>query len=307
MPNHPHWMSRPWHTGLQDTTDCFTWSRTLAFWYLDWHNDSMESSELFHTSPDWSDWYILSDSPNSYYKQVKWCPSEVVMSSCSRIVCENGRHGDKPSLISEKRPALMAQLGEKTSFGRKLTVAGWIGEPWSSVHTDQWIYPSGLIHLISDVYKKYLYKKDHISVCNQKTGTDWFISSGESLYEHCPMLLFRAPLPAAAVAIPQHTADKAAPGSWSSLHTGSPPGWSAQPLSGQGTTKVQRGHGGPHITSCTTWFHLGKFFKKIKSACCSVPWSIYRLGIYMSNEALHCSRTEFNSSSTLFNTLTCVW
>lgn len=158
----------------------------------------------------------------------------------------------------------MTQLGAKTSFGPKLTVAGWVAGIWSSVHTDQWIHPSGLIHLvISDVYKKTnLYKKDHVPVCNQKTGASWFISSGESLYKYCPKVPFQAPLPAAAAAIPQHTADKAAPGSCSSLHTGSPPGWSARPPSGQGSTKAQRGHGGPHITFCSTWFPLEKFFKK---------------------------------------------
>lgn len=53
-----------------------------------------------------------------------------------------------------------------------------------------------------------------------------------------------------------------------------------------------------------TWFHRRKFCqKKNRSASCSVPWSVYRLGIYMSNEALHCSITELNSSSALFNTL----
>lgn len=45
---------------------------------------------------------------------------------------------------------------------------------------------------------------------------------GKSKY--CPWVLFGAALPAAAAAIPQHTADKAAPGSCSSLHRGSPPG-----------------------------------------------------------------------------------
>lgn len=59
-----------------------------------------------------------------------------------------------------------------------------------------------------------------------------------------------------AVATPQHTADIAAPGSCSSPHTGSPPGQFARPPSGQGSTDVQSGHEGPHITFCATWLHL---------------------------------------------------
>lgn len=121
----------------------------------------------------------------------------------------------------------MTEAGVKTS----LIPTGWQNEhqEYESVHTDPSIHPSGSLHLLISGVNKNIYKRNMYRVTVQQlelSDLPW----GQSVCK-C------RPLPAT----PQRTADKAAPGSCSSLHTGSPPGQSARPPSGQGSTNVQKG------------------------------------------------------------------
>lgn len=141
----------------------------------------------------------------------------------------------------------MTEPGVKTSSNP--TDCGRMNTRNMKVCSHRSVDPSGWLHLLISGVNKNRYKRNMCRVRVKQLEP----SDPSALGTVCKW----RPLPAAAT--PQRTADKAAPGSCSSLHTGSPPGQSARPPSGQGSTNVQRGHGGPHKTFCATRLHLKRF------------------------------------------------